>query len=80
MAGVLQRCFLSLQVIQFAIEHAKVMGHYARAIRFVKKQEGNAKEQELHMIELYEKLGWTHAAAALRSGMPIKFPSSYQPF
>ena len=70
------------KVVNFMVKHAIHLGHFARGLKLVLKQqeEKNSKEQEKKAIELMGNLGWEHVVSLLEKAQPAHFPADYQPF
>ena len=70
------------KVVNFMVKHAIHLGHYARGLKLVLKQqeEKNSKEQEKKAIELMGNLGWEHVVSLLEKAQPAHYPADYQPF
>lgn len=78
------------KLVKLSIKHAVASGHYARAIKLLWKiqngdisgvQDGpTAKETEIQVGRLFERLGWQHAAKAAELAVPTRFPNAYLPF
>jgi len=70
------------KVVNFMVKHAIHLGHYARGLKLVLKQqeEKNSKELEKKAIELMGNLGWDHVVSLLEKAQPAHYPADYQPF
>jgi hypothetical protein len=78
------------RLVKLSIKHAVASGHYARAVKMLWRiQNGDvaglhdgpsAKETELYVASMFERLGWPHAAKASRLAVPTRFPNAYLPF
>ena len=75
-------CFLNyFQVILFAILHAEQLEHSARAIKLIQNQletKPNSLDLEQKLIQLYEKLDWTHCTHFAKESLPTRFPTDFE--
>ena len=75
-------CFLNyFQVILFAILHAEQLEHNARAIKLIQNQletKPNSVDLEQKLIQLYEKLDWTHCTHFAKESLPTRFPTDFE--
>jgi len=70
------------KVVNFVVRYLTHINHHAKALKYVSKQmeEKHTKELDLQAVDLFNKLGWNHAASMMEKSLPAKFPVAYQPF
>jgi len=69
------------KVILFAILHAEQLEHSARAIKLIQNQletKPNSLDLEQKLIQLYEKLDWTHCTHFAKESLPTRFPTDFE--
>jgi len=69
------------KVILFAILHAEQLEHNARAIKLIQNQletKPNSVDLEQKLIQLYEKLDWTHCTHFAKESLPTRFPTDFE--
>lgn len=67
----------------FAMAHAELIGHNARALKIalaqLESKPGNL-ETEKTIAKLMEKLGWTHVEEVFKKCTELRYPQAFELF
>ncbi|KAK7068270.1 hypothetical protein SK128_013039 [Halocaridina rubra] len=66
----------------FFASYYQVRGFDGLSARIIVRQceEKWTRENEAKLTDIYNRMGWTHAASLIASAHPLRFPTSFTPF